>query len=69
VDRMTIAETCEVLRISRWTLDRLIKAGKVTAAKRSPNVRNSPVDIDAASVRDYIDRHTVPATAKTRTGA
>jgi hypothetical protein len=57
----TIAETCEVLRISRWTLGRLIRANEIKAVKQNPAVRNSPVDVDADSVDDYIRRHTVPA--------
>lgn len=63
---MTIAETCEVLRISRWTLGDLIKAGEIKATKADPGVRNSPVAVDTASVQAYIDRHTVPATLTTR---
>lgn len=65
MERMTIAQTCEVLGISRWTLGRLIDAGQLTATKQDQAVRNSPVYVDAHSVRGYISRHTVPAPTTT----
>lgn len=66
MDRMTVAETCEALHISRWTLDRLIKAGQIEVEKEDPDRHNSTVWVLPASVRAYIDRHTVLATSTTR---
>jgi excisionase family DNA binding protein len=53
---LTIAETCELMRASRWTIGRRIKDGDLTAVKNGPRVLISRASIDC-----YIERQTVPA--------
>lgn len=61
---MTIDECAALLRISRWTVSRMVKDGELTAVKAKG--RNGAVRIETASVDDYLARHTVQATASTR---
>lgn len=55
--RLTVREACEQLRCSRWTLDRLFKAGKLAKI-----TRGNKVYVDAGELDDYI-RRTYPAPA------
>lgn len=59
---VTVTAAAHALRTSRMTIARLVEAGELEA--RKPGDRhNSPVDIDADSIVDYIRRHTIPASA------
>lgn len=59
---MSLAEAALALRTSRMTITRLVGAGELRARKTGDR-HNSPVDIDADSIADYIRRHTVTASA------
>lgn len=61
---MTVDECAALLRVSRWTVSRMVKDGHLTAVKA--NGRNGAVRIEKASVEDYLASHTVHATASTR---
>lgn len=56
MDKLTIAETCEVLRVSRWTLLRFVKDGHLAAAKQDPSRRNGAVRIAKADLRKHLAR-------------
>lgn len=56
---LTIQQTCDRLERSRWTIDRLIKAGDLTAEKKGGS-RNSPVFITEDSVDAYIEANRLP---------
>lgn len=58
---LTTRETCEVLSVSRWTVARLIRDGELTAVKGS--AKNSHIRIDEASLKKYIERNKVKASA------
>lgn len=49
---LTIQQTCQRLKRSRWTINRLIAAGKLNAEKKG-EARNAPVFISEASVNEY----------------
>lgn len=49
---LTIQQTCRRLGRSRWTINRLIAAGKLEAEKKG-DAKNAPVFISEASVREY----------------
>lgn len=53
---LSIADICEHLRVSRWTVIRLIKAKAITAQKDGNSVQ-----IDPASYLHFLQRNTVPA--------
>lgn len=61
---MTVDEVAALLRISRWTVGRMVKNGELTAVKADG--RNGAIRVDADSVTDYLVRHTVNATTSTR---
>lgn len=61
---MTVDEVAAWLRVSRWTVGRLVKTGELTAIKAGG--RNGAIRVDADSVEDYLKRHTIQATASTR---
>ena len=44
IDLLTYREACELLKVSRWTLHRWIKQGKIRALKLGKS-KNSPVRI------------------------
>jgi excisionase family DNA binding protein len=48
---LTVRETCHVLRISRRTVEALIRSGALTSYKIGTARR-----VDAAAVLDYLDR-------------
>lgn len=51
MNRLTIRDACAELRCSRWTLDRLFKAGKLHKLTQGRNVY-----VDAAELKAYISR-------------
>lgn len=53
MNRLTIREACAELHCSRWTLDRLFRAGKLTKI----TAKNRSVYVDAAELRAYIRRN------------
>lgn len=61
---MTVDEVAALLRISRWTVGRMVKSGELTAVKADG--RNGAVRVEADSIEDYLKRHTIPAAASTR---
>lgn len=56
---LTVADVATALRVSRWTVGRLIDAEELTAIKGEG--RNGAVRIALSSVNAYIQRHTVTA--------
>ncbi|GAA2069560.1 hypothetical protein GCM10009779_71930 [Polymorphospora rubra] len=56
---MTIAEVEQYLQVSRWSVKRLIEAGHLEATKADG--RNGAVRIYPASLRAYVESHTVTA--------
>jgi excisionase family DNA binding protein len=59
---LTIAEAGKKLRVSRWTIARLIKSGELHAIKGDG--RNGRVKIAQTSVQEYERRHAIaPAEA------
>jgi excisionase family DNA binding protein len=54
---LSTKETCEVLKLSRWTVMRMIRSGELEAVKGA--ARNAPLRIKEESIRRYIDRNTV----------
>ncbi len=67
METLTIAETCDVLRLSRWTLGRLLDDHQLPFVKDNPQRHNAPVHISLDGVRNYINRHTQPGTSTPRT--
>jgi excisionase family DNA binding protein len=64
---MTIAHVCDQLRASRWTIHRLVKSGELTTVRDTSGGRRRPhVFVTADSFAAYIDRHSIPATTRTR---
>lgn len=55
------SEVREILKISRPTVRRLIDSGELRAIKG--DAPNSPLKIEEASVREYIERHRVETNA------
>lgn len=51
-ERLTVRQACAELRCSRWTLDRLFAAGKLTKVTKGRNVY-----VDPAELRAYIRRN------------
>jgi hypothetical protein len=56
---LTISQTCDRIKRSRWTVNRLIAAGKLVSEKKG-DAKNAPVYIDEASVADYLRDNRVP---------
>lgn len=56
---LTVKEIAGVLRVSRWSVGRLIEAGELSAVKADG--RNGAIRIPESSVHAYIQRHTVTA--------
>lgn len=54
---LSTAETCGRLRLSRWTISKLVRSGELQAVK-GPK-RNSPLRISEESIVAYIARHTI----------
>jgi excisionase family DNA binding protein len=54
---LSTAETCERLRLSRWTVSKLVRSGELEAVKGP--ARNSPLRITKASIDAYVERYTV----------
>lgn len=54
---LSTAETCRRLRLSRWTVRKLVRNGDLQAVKGP--ARNSPLRIVEQSVEDYVDRYTI----------
>lgn len=54
---LSMAETCAQLRLSRWTVRNLVRAGEIQAVKGP--ARNSPLRIDPSSVTDYLSRRRI----------
>lgn len=65
VEPLTVRDACAELRCSRWTLDRLFKAGELTKI-----TERRKVYVDAAQLREYIRQHrpALAAAADTPTG-
>jgi excisionase family DNA binding protein len=59
---LTINEVRQRLRVSRWTVTRLIERGELTAIKAAG--RNGAVKIDSTSLEAYIERHAVTPVAE-----
>jgi excisionase family DNA binding protein len=59
---LSIREVCEVLSVSRWKVTTLINQGELTAIKQGDS-HSSHVKIEEDSLRDYIERHRVEASA------
>ena len=57
---LSIADICRHLKVSRWTVGRLIDRRELEATKAGRNVR-----ISEASYRTFLDRHTVPTRERT----
>lgn len=60
-DTLTIAEACEKLGRSRWTVKRLIRSKQLTARKIG-QARNGRVLVDAASVEAYLQGRPIAET-------
>lgn len=54
---LSTAETCERLRLSRWTVRKLVRSGELQAIKGP--ARNAPLRISERSVHDYEVRRTI----------
>lgn len=59
---LTVQETCDRLRKSRWTIAKLIKSGELEAIK-GPTAK-AHVKVVEASVQRYIERYTVTPTTE-----
>ena len=57
---LTVDEFAASMKVSRWTVGRLIKSGELKAVKGEG--RNGSVRIPVTSHADYIERHTVNTT-------
>lgn len=55
---LTITEVGEALRMSRWTVTRLIQRGELTATK-SGNTRSAAVRISKKSFDAFLERNTI----------
>jgi excisionase family DNA binding protein len=60
VSHLSIADICRHLKVSRWTVYRLIDARELQATKVGPHV-----EVSEASYLTFLDRHTVPANDRT----
>lgn len=58
---LTTRQVCKVLSISRWKVADLIAQGELRAIKG--DAPNSHVKIEEDSVKEYIERHRVEASA------
>lgn len=58
---LSTTQVRKILGVSRPTVRKLIDAGELKAIKG--DARNSPLRIDEDSVKEYIERHTVKASA------
>jgi excisionase family DNA binding protein len=58
---MAVNEVADKLRVSRDTVVRLIRAGELTAIKTG-EARTAPLRVLTASLDEFLERHTVPAT-------
>lgn len=56
---LTVDEVAELLRVSRWSVGRYIKAGALKATKAAGP--NGALRIPVSSYREYIQAHTVTA--------
>jgi excisionase family DNA binding protein len=64
---LSMAETCRRLRLSRWTVRKLIRDGEIQAVKGP--ARNAPIRVYATSVADYLTRNTISPPAPLAEGA
>lgn len=55
---LSIAETCQRIGRSRWTVSRLITSGDLVAKKRG-SARNAEVRIDENSVNTWLAGHPI----------
>lgn len=60
---LTVEEVAEILRVSRWSVGRYIKAGALNAIKGDGP--NGSIRIPLSSVTAYIEAHTVRAEERT----
>lgn len=54
---LSTAETCARLRLSRWTVRKLVRHGELQAIKGP--ARNSPLRISVRSIEEYVARRTI----------
>ena len=54
---LSTAETCARLRLSRWTVRKLVRSGELQAIKGP--ARNAPLRISERSIHDYEVRRTI----------
>lgn len=64
---LSMAETCRRLRLSRWTVRKLVREGEIKAVKGP--ARNAHIRVYEQSVEDYLTRYTISPPAPRVEGA
>lgn len=65
---LSIAETCERIGRTRWTVGRLIKSGDLVASKRG-SAKNAEVRISEDSVNAWLAGHPIETAEPARSTA
>ena len=65
---LSMAETCKRLRLSRWTVRKLVRSGELQAVKGP--AKNAPIKVYETSVEGYLARRRIsPPLSETNTEA
>lgn len=56
MEYLTIKEVCEILKLSRWTVAKMIEAGELRASKVAASYRVKREDIDAMFEENVVNK-------------